>query len=349
MIRNKLLKFSRIMVQEVSSKKQCVRIGTHSGSFHCDEALACFMLKQLPEYRDALIVRTRDPAALKDCDIVVDVGGIYDPASHRYDHHQRTFTGTMASLTEGKMDFHTKLSSAGLVYLHFGRKMLDAVASDVSEENKDLIYRRLYEYFMEEIDAVDNGVNATEEKPKYHVTTTLGRRVGSLNPAWNEAKQDHDGQFEKAVELVGGEMLSRIHGMSNIWLPALDLVKRAFNKRVDVHSSGKIVKLEAGGCPWKEHLYTLESDHGCEGHTKYMVYQDTAGSWRVQTVGVKGEGFASRLPLPEPWWGVRDEALSKLTGIPDCIFVHATGFIGGNKTEEGAMEMARQALQKSES
>ena len=28
-------------------------IGTHSGHFHCDEALACYMLKLLPEYKDA--------------------------------------------------------------------------------------------------------------------------------------------------------------------------------------------------------------------------------------------------------------------------------------------------------
>lgn len=28
-------------------------IGTHSGTFHCDEALACFMLKKLPEYANA--------------------------------------------------------------------------------------------------------------------------------------------------------------------------------------------------------------------------------------------------------------------------------------------------------
>lgn len=37
------------------------KIGTHSGCFHCDEALACFMLKQLPEYSNAEIIRSRDP------------------------------------------------------------------------------------------------------------------------------------------------------------------------------------------------------------------------------------------------------------------------------------------------
>jgi uncharacterized UPF0160 family protein len=41
-------------------KTDNVTIGTHSGNFHCDEALACHMLKKLPEYRDAVIVRSRD-------------------------------------------------------------------------------------------------------------------------------------------------------------------------------------------------------------------------------------------------------------------------------------------------
>nr|KAF6367714.1 hypothetical protein mMyoMyo1_001667 [Myotis myotis] len=65
------------------------RIGTHNGTFHCDEALACALLRLLPEYQDAEIVRTRDPEKLASCDVVVDVGGEYDPQRHRYDHHQR--------------------------------------------------------------------------------------------------------------------------------------------------------------------------------------------------------------------------------------------------------------------
>lgn len=39
--------------------------------------------------QDAEIIRTRDPAQLAECDIVVDVGGEFDPKRHRYDHHQR--------------------------------------------------------------------------------------------------------------------------------------------------------------------------------------------------------------------------------------------------------------------
>ena len=69
--------------------KNMVTIGTHDGKFHCDEVLACYMLRRLPEYCDAEIKRSRDPAVLADCDVVVDVGGVYDPAIHRYDHHQK--------------------------------------------------------------------------------------------------------------------------------------------------------------------------------------------------------------------------------------------------------------------
>lgn len=39
--------------------------------------------------QDAEIIRTRDTTQLAECDIVVDVGGEFDPKRHRYDHHQR--------------------------------------------------------------------------------------------------------------------------------------------------------------------------------------------------------------------------------------------------------------------
>ena len=44
-------------------------LGTHDGSFHCDEALALSFLKILPEYRDSHIVRTWSLRA-DDCEQV---------------------------------------------------------------------------------------------------------------------------------------------------------------------------------------------------------------------------------------------------------------------------------------
>ena len=54
--------------------------------------------------------RTRDPSILDTCDIVVDVGGVYDESKQRFDHHQRGFAEVFGH------GFNTKLSSAGLVY-----------------------------------------------------------------------------------------------------------------------------------------------------------------------------------------------------------------------------------------
>lgn len=54
--------------------------------------------------------------------------------------------------------------------------------------------------------------------------------------------------------------------------------------------------------------------------------------------------FALRQKLLPDYCGLRDEELSKACGIPDCVFVHISGFMGINKTKEGAMQMAIQSL-----
>ena len=101
-------------------------IGTHNGTFHCDEALAVFLLRQTNTFRDAgkailyfrnpyfyfllEIKRSRNPDVLCKCDVVVDVGAVYDEVTLKFDHHQRGFTEVFGH------GFATKLSSAGLVY-----------------------------------------------------------------------------------------------------------------------------------------------------------------------------------------------------------------------------------------
>jgi len=76
----------------------------------------------------------------------------------------------------------------------------------------------------------------------------------------------------------------------------------------------------------------------------YVVYPDESGKWRIQCVPESPDSFISRKPLPEPWRGVRDEELSQLSGIANCLFVHASGFIGGNNTRQGALDMTHAAL-----
>jgi uncharacterized UPF0160 family protein len=54
--------------------------------------------------------------------------------------------------------------------------------------------------------------------------------------------------------------------------------------------------------------------------------------------------FDQRKSMPDSWKGLRDDALSAACGVPGGVFVHASGFIGGNATYEGVLEMARKAV-----
>ncbi|KAG9120216.1 hypothetical protein FRC07_004373 [Ceratobasidium sp. 392] len=315
-------------------------IGTHNGTFHCDEALAVFLLRQTQEYSDASVTRTRDPKILDTCDIVVDVGAVYDPEKLLFDHHQRGFTEVFGH------GFTTKLSSAGLIYKHYGKEIIaKQLGLSSTDPTVELLWLKAYGDFIEAIDGIDNGVLQYPQNiaPAYRSRTDLSSRVGHLNPRWNQSV-DSDGVdqlFHKASLLTGTEFLGRLDHLANAWLPARDIVSRGVELRTQVDLSGRIILFEEFA-PWKAEKSLEVSE---EQKPFYVLYPDEAGgNWRIQAVPVSQDSFESRKALPEPWRGVRDAQLDEVTGIPGGIFVHASGFIGGNKTKDGALAMARKAL-----
>ncbi|CAH0731437.1 unnamed protein product, partial [Brenthis ino] len=323
-----------------------MKIGTHDGTFHCDEVFACYMLKLLPEYKDAEIVRTRDMNKLKECDIVVDVGSVFDHDKKLYDHHQREFNETLSSLRpELGEKYKIKLSSAGLVYIYYGERVIQAAAKDqqLTPHNLSIIYKKVYENLVEEIDAIDNGVPMTDSEPRYKIRTHLSSRVHRINPRWNSDRTiDYDDLFKKAMFLVGEEFLYTIEYFISVWLPARNHVQAAVDNRFKIHESGQILKFECGGLPWKEHLFDIEEALGIESEIKYVLFEDK--SWRVQAVPVSPTSFILRKPLNKDWWGVRDEELSRVSGVEGAVFCHSTGFIGGNASYSGALDMATKSL-----
>jgi uncharacterized UPF0160 family protein len=307
------------------------------------------MLRLLDQFKDSTIVRTRNPAIVDGCDVVLDVGGVYDPEKNRFDHHQGTFDGTM---TTELQTYKTRLSTAGLVYKHFGREVLRKVLPGLSDDDVVTLYDKMYKGFIEHIDGVDNGVeeftSETKMTQNYKVATTLSGRVSRLNPRWNEpsSPEKENEQFIKAMQITGDEFLDFVRMYGESWLPARSIVQRALEGRKEVHPSGLIIKLECP-CPWQEHLYDVEEQLGLTSKGKeilYVLYPDGRSGWRIQCVGEKGAKFTNRRSILKEWQGVRDDDLSALSGIEGCIFVHANGFIGGNKTFEGALKMAIRSL-----
>ncbi|XP_052724287.1 uncharacterized protein LOC128193999 isoform X2 [Vigna angularis] len=273
------------------------RVGTHNGSFHCDEALGCFMIRLTHRFNNAEIVRTRDPQVLEGLDAVLDVGGVYDPARDRYDHHQKGFEEVFGH------GFSTKLSSAGLVYKHFGKEII-AKELKVDEVHQDVhhIYLAVYKSFMEAIDATDNGINQfdTDLPPKYVNNTHLSSRVGRLNLDWTDLHQSAEKEneaFQRAMALAGSEFLDSVRLHVKSWLPARSIVMETIAARQTVDPSGEILVLTKS-CPWKLHLFELEGELKIDPPIKYVLFQRSLLCRSYPKVG----GFRLALVSPFRLW-----------------------------------------------
>ena len=253
--------------------------------------------------------------------------------------------------------------------MHFGKPII-SLRTGLSEESPevDILWNKLYEEFIEALDAHDNGISvypASETKglqKRFNDSgINLGSLVGDLNNDFEEeegvggaktveeAQAAEDARFLSASSLMGTTFLRKLNYYWKAWLPARTLVRETYAKRKEYDGKGRIMVFPKG-CPWKDHLYTLEAEEGGEESEKvlYVLYPESeheGSKWRVQAVGESKDSFESRKALPEVWRGVRDEELSAKSAIDGCIFVHASGFIGGNLTGAGALAMAQKAIE----
>ncbi|KAL5109373.1 MYG1 exonuclease [Taenia crassiceps] len=337
-----------------------MKLGTHNGVFHCDEILALAMLRQLPEYRNADLVRSRDPVILQECDVLFDVGAEFDPDRHRYDHHQASFNKTIR-------DFYpdikpvVKLSSAGLIYVHFGKRVIASILGEQSPDSNVVraIFPCLYATFISEVDGIDNGVPAAPVPLTYSIHTDLSARVGRCNRSWNRPDEDETECFNRAFKLVESELVATVRNLAETWYPAYSIVKDALLSRHSVHSSGAILRL-AQSCPWKLHFFELEKE--VLGITDCDIDENTDFKDRPVFVIVERNSdcgkqfsltsipchpnlpFSKRVPLVAAWAGKRDEELCGLVGLSGCVFVHTSLFLGIHETFDGALQMAIMSL-----
>lgn len=96
-------------------------------------------------------------------------------------------------------------------------------------------------------------------------------------------------------------------------------------------------------------MFNLEAQLTPPTQILYVLYPESSenpnSKWRIQCVPKSTDSFENRKSMPEAWRGVRDADLSKVAGIEGCVFCHAAGFIGGNETYQGALQMAQKALE----
>ena len=282
-------------------------IVTHNGNFHADDVFSIAALKCIfPSFN---LIRTRDLDIIAKADIVLDVGGVYDPDTGRFDHHQRGGAG--------QRENGIPYSSFGLIWQKYGVEICQGNQELANSVDADLVST---------IDAIDCGhVEGVAQG------ISLSQTISMFNPTWQEDSH-YDTCFDEAVDFAS-RVLTRFIASANGGISAKAIVAKAIENAADP----RVIVLEKY-TPWKRTVHALSTE------ALYMVYPSGSGPWRIQTVPVEPGSFEDRKSLPKPWAGLSDKALKEVTGIDDAMFCHNGLFIAGAESFESTMKMAAMAL-----
>ena len=301
-----------------------IRIATHNGSFHADDVFGVAVLMLL--HPGAECVRTRDMQTVAEADFAVDVGGEWDAARGRFDHHQRGFCGARPS--------GVVYASAGLVWAAHGAALVTQVFGLQDAALAQAIAADLDEQLVQHLDKADTG--ASHGAPGLFGLSAL---LGQFNTTWdNPAAADKDGGahragFDRALAML-----------TPVLLAALDQLRARhegaqFVRDAQRLQGGRVLLLPRASLPWKD-VVSLEMPE-----VLLVVYPDsTDAQHQVHVVTVEPQSFVARKDLPRAWAGLRAGELAAVCGVADAVFCHNGRFIAGAGSLQGALHMAELAL-----
>ncbi len=287
------------------------KIITHSGTFHADDVFAMAALRLYFGTEELEIVRTRDEEVIKTGDWVFDVGGIYDPATFRFDHHQPNGPARNNGVP---------YAAFGLVWKEIGEQV--ASSREVAE--------KIEENLALPIDAGDNGVsiytlNELEVSP-FEIQAALKK----LNPVWG-SDESYDEQFIKAVD-IAEVILVRCIKHAKAKLQMAEMVEQGYQAAEDKTVLVFDKLAPAGLCVQYPEV-------------KATVFPDDprlSNNWMVSAVPIAETGFETRFRFPEEWGGLRGAELAEVSGVADAVFCHRNGHLLITGSKDTALAAAKQ-------
>ncbi len=314
-------------------------IATHSGAFHADDVFGVAVLAALfPDHR---IVRTRDPEEIAPADFVVDVGGVWDAARGRFDHHQRGFGGArMRVEADGSTAPAEGYASAGLVWRAFGLAYVQRFASGMKctfdEATLTQVAEDVDASLVRYHDLVDTG--AQEVAPGVF---GLSSKIALLNSTWlEEGPLARAGRARLQMDRFGEAMALARRLLDRFLLRRIGQVLAADKVRAAQRLfDGRVLHLADGGLPWTRVVVEEMPE------VLLVVYpEESSGQHQIRTVPATLGSFDSRMDLPSAWAGLREGQLAGAIGVPDAVFCHSNLFIAGARSLEGALRKAQMAL-----
>ena len=272
--------------------------GTHDGPFHADEVTACALLLVFDRIDRDKIVRTRDFKQLQHCAYVCDVGGVYAPDEHLFDHHQADYRG--------------ELSSAGMVltYLH-DENLID-----------DKLYASLNSTLIKGVDDHDNGC-----APQIKGLCTYSDVIAEFTPIdYDATPREQNAAFFQALAFATDFLQRKLDRFHYIRSCRASVV-RAMEKGEECLFFEKAI-------PWMDAFFEC----GGLTHPAHYIIMPTGSHWKLRGIPPSLEKrMEVRLPLPKAWAGLLDDDLKAVTGIPGAIFCHKGRFISVWETRDDAL------------
>lgn len=317
-----------------------VRALTHSGNFHADETLGYvilhYALAPQGDLRARVVgggsedrltfVRSRAPGQIQAADIVFDVGGAYDPAAGRYDHHMKN---------KPLREDGTPYSAAGLLWKDYGAAAIrNLMAEPVDDAMAATIWQAVDKALILPVDQDDNGVAKMGRLSLAEIVSTCGAAwdTAELYGAEEAHKRELSGFADAAG--IAARYLVGVVDRARASLKATDRVLGAYAQAEDK----RILVLETG-MPAEKVIFERELP------VVYVVSPAGGGQWNVKAVPPARGEFGQRVPLPEAWGGLEGRALAAASGVGDAVFAHPARFICGAGSRAGALAMARRALE----
>lgn len=298
------------------------KLVTHNGGFHADDVVAYAILQLVLDKRGETyeLVRTRDEQVINSGDVVFDVGNVYDPSIHRYDHHQ---VGRAGSRENG-----IHYAAAGLIWKHFGRELCDT----------DRVWSDIDKNIISPVDAGDNGQNLVKEF-NFNDTGTgsFARFIGCFEPVFYE-ENTPQAVYDAFIEVSGlikkmlGRYIISANALESSYGEILEVYKNTIDKNLlIVHKN------------YTRPIITRISELF---EPLFIIYPDSEKTmYKAETIRKNPETFEARVPFPPEWAGLRDSELQDICGVPDALFAHPGQFLVGAKTLAGVQEMVIKTLE----
>lgn len=287
-------------------------MAVHDMTFHADDVFAAMLMRLV--YPELKIIRTRVQEELDKCDLVADVGLVYDEKKLRFDHHQE---GRAGARENGIL-----YSAFGLIWKHWGM--------DICEQDLDL-FKYIDKVLVQPIDAQDNGQRLYDEVIFEGIEdlNVDGIMKKAFNPAVG-SNESFDEKFKDALDFA--ENL-----FTGIFLSSKSLISVKSNIKADYNKLNDKRFLVDG-----EYRPVLAFKEEMPELLFYVYPYGDTGKWCIKCA--QEEGFKNRKDLPHEWAGKNGGELEEVSGIKDMDFCHNGLFICAAKSKEAILEALQKAL-----